>query len=264
MSGTSIARLLVRRGFTLLRKEGPVYFAKRMFSFSGYLVRRHFINQTVYLYEHSLESRDRQDYLPHLDSWELRVIHSNEDADAVAADGFEDYRDTFVFARRSLDKGAVAFCVYTNKELAHVGWLAVDAEGKGAVYRFPFEVAFENGQACTGGTYTIPKFRGRGLMPYGYFERFEYLRARGFTSSRNSVTVDNVASHKAHSRFSPHHLWHWPVPEIPLVDQLAHVGTPRRSESRDASLPARKTAMTHSGAQSQRIAAAVARTDLPS
>ncbi len=130
-------------------------------------------------------------------------MHSSEDADLVAAEGFEDFRETFVFAPRCLEMGAVAFCVYVGKKLAHVGWLAVDARGKNVVDRLPFHVSFDEGQACTGGTHTIPRFRGKGLMPYGYYERFEYLRSRGFTSSRNSVDVDNVASHKAHARFNP-------------------------------------------------------------
>jgi len=131
------------------------------------------------------------------------VLHSNTDADAVVAEGLEDLRMSFIYATRSLNNGAIAFCVYVETKLVHVGWLAVDAQGKRAVDRMPFEVAFESGQACTGGTYTNPRYRGKGLMPYGYYERFEYLRARGFTSSRNSVEVDNIASQKAHARFDP-------------------------------------------------------------
>ena len=194
---------LVRRAFNLLRTEGLISLLRHTGSFAAYLGSRIVLSRTVYLYEHSLVPRERSKFLPRLDSWELRVLHSNEDAERVAAEGFEDFRDAFVFARRSLETGAVAFCVYCGTELVHVGWLAVDARGRTAVDRIPFDVAFDEGQACTGGTYTKPTFRGKGLMPYGYFERFEYLRARGFTSSRNSVEVDNVASHKAHAKFNP-------------------------------------------------------------
>jgi hypothetical protein len=80
---------------------------------------------------------------------------------------------------------------------------AVDALGKNSVDKMPFHVAFDAGQACAGGTYTIHKFRGMGLMGYGYYERFEYLRQRGFTSVRNSVLVSNVTSQKAHAKFEP-------------------------------------------------------------
>ena len=54
-----------------------------------------------------------------------------------------------------------------------------------------------------GGTRTVPKYRGKGLMAYGYYERLEYLRERGYVSSRSAVAVTNVASQKAHARFDP-------------------------------------------------------------
>jgi len=172
-------------------------------AFAAFLARRIAYSRTAYLYQHSLAQWDREDFLPRVTSWELRILHSNVEADCVAAEGLEDVRDAFVFSRRSLDKGAVAFCVYVDGELAHVGWVAVDAAGKECVDSMPFPVRFDEGEACTGATYTIPKYRGRGLMPYGYFERFCYLRQRGFTTSRNSVGMNNISSQKAHARFNP-------------------------------------------------------------
>ena len=203
MSSQSIPAALCRQALVLLKKEGPIALFKRAVAFFAYVCRRAVLWRTVYLYEHALVPRDRNAFLPRLGSWEMRILHSNEEADSVVAEGFEDVREAFVFAHRSLETGAVAFCVYAGRELAHVGWLAVDARGKRAVDGMPFEVAFESGQACTGGTYTIPKYRGKGLMPYGYYERFEYLRSRGFTTSRNSVEVSNVSSQKAHAKFNP-------------------------------------------------------------
>jgi len=222
----------------VLRKEGPAGLLRRAGAFIAFLGSRAVCAETAYLYEHSVVPRDRNQFLPRLDSWELRVMRSNAEADAVAAEGFEDFRDAFVFARRSLDAGAVAFCVYVGSELAHVGWLAVDAAGKKSIDRAPYSVAFDSGQGCTGGTYTIPAYRGKGLMPYVCFERFEYLRARGFTSSRNCVEVSNVASQKAHARFNPtiygtgrfrKVLWWHSWREEPLP------GGPRRGMPTDAS-----------------------------
>ncbi len=196
-------RALVQRAFSLARREGLGSLLRHSLSFIAYLWHRLFFFRTVYLYEHAIVPRDRHAFLPRLDSWELRILHSNEDAERVAAEGFEDLRKSFVFAPREFDSGAVAFCVYAGTELAHVGWLAVDARAKQAVDRMPFDVDFDSGQGCTGGTYTRPEYRGKGLMAYGYYERFEYLRQRGFTSSRNSVEVGNVSSQKAHAKFNP-------------------------------------------------------------
>ena len=40
-------------------------------------------------------------------------------------------------------------------------------------------------------------------MAYGYFKRFEFLREKGFKSSRNAVDVGNNTSQKVHARFGP-------------------------------------------------------------
>ncbi|GEM_PF-405479 len=194
---------LARQSMVIIRKEGPVQFLRSVSAFIGYLGSRIACREKYYLYEHSIVPRDCEQYVPRLDSWELRIIHSNEEADTVAVEGFEDLRERFVSAPRRFDRGAVAFCVFAGRELAHVGWLALDASGKGAVNALPYDVAFEDGQAWTGLTYTMPRFRGLGLMQYGYYERFEYLRSRGFASSRNAVEISNVASQKAHARFNP-------------------------------------------------------------
>lgn len=195
--------MLVRRSIALMRAEGMAVLLRQGLSFTGFLVGRLVFFRTVYLYTHEILPRERAHFLPRLDAWELRIIHSNAEADQVAAEGLQDLRDVFVFSHRSLDKGAIAFCVYVGGELAHVGWVAVDAAGKNSVDKVPFHVAFEAGEACTGGTYTVPRFRGKGLMGYGYYERFEYLRERGFVASRNSVTVSNISSQKVHSKFNP-------------------------------------------------------------
>jgi len=209
---------------SVLREEGlpPLLRRSLAFAVSGFAV-----DWTLYLYEHSLVERDRTRYLPRLESWELRTVHSNLEADAVAAEGLEDFRRAVRHSRGRLDAGAVAFCVYVGAELAHVGWLAVDQKGKDSFDRIPYSVAFSAGQGCTGGTYTVPRFRGCRLMSYGYYERLEYLRARGFTSSRNVVGVMNVASHKAHAVFNPtiygvgryrRFLWWHSWREMPLPD----------------------------------------------
>ena len=200
--GTTLCAL-ARRGARLLRAEGPWAVLRQTWAFSGWIVGRCVAARSVYLYEHSLVPRDRAKFLPRVASWELRVIHSNEEADRVAAEGLEDLRDVFVFSRRSLDRGAVVFCVYIGTELAHVGWVATSQIAKNCVDKMPFQVAFDAGQACTGGTYTIRRFRGMGLMGYGYYERFEYLRQRGYASVRNSVVVSNVTSQKVHAKFEP-------------------------------------------------------------
>ncbi|HUV52935.1 MAG TPA: hypothetical protein VMW64_07655, partial [Dehalococcoidia bacterium] len=52
-------------------------------------------------------------------------------------------------------------------------------------------------------TYTVPKYRGKGLMTYGYFKRFQFLNENGFETSRNVVSPDNISSQKSHAKFGP-------------------------------------------------------------
>ena len=77
------------------------------------------------------------------------------------------------------------------------------AEAKKPLDDLPYSVDFSNHEACTGGTVTIPKYRGKGLMAYGYLKRFQFLKERGIVASRNAVAIDNIASQKAHARFNP-------------------------------------------------------------
>ena len=202
----SIIRTLkntVARTRSILRDEGRVALVRRAAGFGRFLSRSLCSQRDVYLYRHHLIERDRSLYLPRLDSFELRIVETDVEADRLAVDGYEDFRQRFIGTTGSLEAGAVAFCVFVDKKLAHIGWLAVDERGKPHADPCPFQVAFHDGEACTGGTYTMPEFRGKGLMAYGYYERFEYLRRKGFRSTRNSVEVDNVSSHRAHAKFSP-------------------------------------------------------------
>lgn len=109
----------------------------------------------------------------------------------------------FPNALRSLDEGAIAFCVFINHEPAHIGWVATTEEAKQTIDDVPYHVECANGEACTGGTCTAHKYGRRGLMVYGYFKRLEFLREKGCILSRCAVTTDNIASHKAHARFNP-------------------------------------------------------------
>ncbi len=153
-----------------------------------------------YVCEHDLRVvRDEADFRPRVDKLEVRVVRTNAEADALPA-GW-DPRPFFLTGRRRLGRGATAFCLYVDGEFAHAGWTAESAVAKSLMDCIPYRVDFEHGEACTGGTWTRPKYRGLGLMGYSYFLRLDYLRRQGFVRSRNAVEVNNVASLRAHARF---------------------------------------------------------------
>ena len=226
MISTLVAML--KRAKDILKTEGLKPLLTRGFDF----VKVWFFEYgDYYLYEHTLEDRNEADFLPNIQDYTFKIISSNEEADNLAEAIGSDFRRRFVKARKMLDKGAVAFCIFVKGEIAHIGWVALSEEAQKAVDNLPYKVDFSNHEACTGATETIPEYRGKGLMAYGYFKRFQFLREKGIVVSRNAVAKSNIASQKAHAKFSPRvyaeakHLrllqWHF-WKEKPLAQPVSH------------------------------------------
>ena len=158
--------------------------------------------QTRFVYEHTIKERDPADFMPDIQDFKSFIVRNNQQADELEAEGYE-FRSHQDLARMALDSGAVAFCIFIQGELAHIGWVALTEEARRYVDNWPFKVDFNNAEACTGNTLTIPKFRGKGLMKYGYYQRFEFLRKLGIQRSRNSVGTTNIAAQRVHAKFGP-------------------------------------------------------------
>jgi len=170
------------------------------FLFSQYRV--FFQYSHYYLYEHTLEELNEADFLPSIQNYVFKIVNSVEQADKLVTDGFE-FPEDITKARYRLTRGAIAFCIFVDSKLAHIGWVALTDEAKKTFDSVPYKVNFSNRQACTGGTSTILEYEGRGLMSYCYFRRFQFLNEQGMISSRNAVEVSNVASKKVHAKFNP-------------------------------------------------------------
>ncbi|MFC1919421.1 hypothetical protein ACFLWX_01345 [Chloroflexota bacterium] len=65
----------------------------------------------------------------------------------------------------------------------------------------PYSVDYANSEGCTGDTWTNPKYRSKGLMKYGYFKRFDYLRSKGIIRTRNVVATYNIVAQRVHTKF---------------------------------------------------------------
>jgi len=190
---------LYSRARYYLKEEGLIRLLRRGLSF---LQHRLVINESYYLYRHTLQERAEADFRPGIDNFTFEIVSSASETDKLAARG-NDVSQVSAFVEQGFDNGAIAFCVFIDNELAHIGWVAMTQKAKDAIDPLPYHVDFSNGEACTGSTRTIPKYRQLGLMVYGYFKRLEYLREQGYVFSRCAVTTDNIASQKAHARFNP-------------------------------------------------------------
>jgi len=192
-------RSLPSRVKTVLQEEGLIPLITKGFAFlQGYF----FQYSTFYLYEYTMKERNETDFMPRLQNFTFQIVSTNEQADELAANGIE-LSSLLIDARRHLDRGAVAFCILVGREIAHMGWVAMTEEAKNSLTPYPFEVDFSNRQAFTGGTVTLPKYRGKGLMAYGYYKRLQFLRERGITTSRNVVSTSNLISQRVHAKFNP-------------------------------------------------------------
>ena len=155
-----------------------------------------------FLYQHTIMERNAGDFLPNIQDFEDFILHNEQELKELETKGFKFgplKKSTLI----ALGNEAIVFCVFVDKELAHIGRLALTEHGKQYVDRQPYEVNFKKGEACTGATWTSRKFRGKGLMKFGYFQRFEFLRERGITTSRNSVERTNITSQRVHAKFNP-------------------------------------------------------------
>ena len=191
--------LLIRVKY-ILRTEGLISLVNRTVVF---LIRHIFCYETFYLYEHTTGNHNEADFMPRMQDFTVKLVATNQQASELVANGFEDFRGCLLNSRRGLDNGAIILCIFRGLELAHTGWVAMTEEAKCTFDPPPYQVNFSDNQACTGGTITVPKYRGKGLMAYGYFKRFEYLRKHGITTSRNAVNTGNVTSQKVHAKFGP-------------------------------------------------------------
>jgi hypothetical protein len=189
-----IKDILNREGFTGLLYRGIMLPARRQWLGMNYAER--------YYYEHTMRERNPLEFMPSRRDFTLHVVRTSQQADALEADGYE-FRSYQTKASKGLDIGAIALCIFVQRELAHIGWIALTEEAKPYVDDWPYKVDFANKEACTGATLTIPKYRGYGFMEYGYYERFEFLRQMGVVKSRNSVGITNTVSNHVHAKFGP-------------------------------------------------------------
>lgn len=133
---------------------------------------------------------DERQYLPKIKDYDVRLISTNKEADALAAEGFS--FGAYEWSLRSpLDKGVHSFCVFIDKELAHINCVADNPGGKAALDPHPYHVDFENGEVMGGRAMTAPKYRRLGLRAYtGYLIR-KLSREKGFKRSIGAIMVNN-------------------------------------------------------------------------
>ena len=194
--------MLLIRAKQVYRTGGLMYLVWRALVF---VVRWFFQYRTYYLYEQALEDirkLNEADYIPKIDNYTFKVISTNQESDDLEADGLE-FRSHVPNARKRLDKGAIAFCIFVGQELAHIGWIALTQQAKDTLPEPPYKLDFLSKEACGSDTWTNRKYRRRGLRLCSVFKRYEFMLNNGIMISRSAIAKKNIASQKGRAKFSP-------------------------------------------------------------
>jgi RimJ/RimL family protein N-acetyltransferase len=158
--------------------------------------------ESYFVYEHAIKERNPADFRTSLEDFEEFIIRDKKEIDELESRGYK-FGFQKISNKIALANRVIVHCVFVNKELAHVGRLGLTKKAKKYVDGLSYNVDFEHNEAVTGGTWTNPKFRGKGLMTYIYYQRFEFLRGLGVKTVRNAVDITNEASNKVHAKFEP-------------------------------------------------------------
>jgi hypothetical protein len=159
-----------------------------------------FEKRTFYLYQCKTDSPgnfNEVDFLPKVPSFKLQLVSDPLQLDELVGPDVKLPLSSSQIKKR-LKQGARVFVITINNEFALWDWLALTKQAKDTFNRYPYRVDFDNHEACTGGAWTTPKFRGLGLFKYQQFKRQEILRSLGVQKIRSITDVTNLPSQKAH------------------------------------------------------------------
>lgn len=154
-----------------------------------------------YVYRYPVPATDAHIPAPRIDGVEVHVVESERDVDNLSKVGYEDVRLVDIGAAARLGAGAVGVCAHVNKEFAYVGWVALSAAAKRTFDDLPYRVDYGLGEGCTGGAWTVPRFRGAGLYAHVFGHELRYLRDVGRTVCRNSIRTNNFASQRGQAGY---------------------------------------------------------------
>lgn len=136
-----------------------------------FLVPYLFRYDTYYLYKHTMKERNEADFMPKIQDFTLKIVFTNQQADDLAVAMGVDFRSYSINARRRLDKGAIAFCIFVENEIANIGWVAMTQEAKDTFDSLPYRVFFSDKEACTGGTVTYSQISRKGPYDLRFFQK---------------------------------------------------------------------------------------------
>ena len=177
--------LLLRRGLGLLRY---LLFQHRAYYFYSIVLKPDQIPQ------HAPE--------PPLENVSHRIVSSRKEADVLEQEGFE-FSCHVPDARRRLDAGAIATCVFVGRELGNMVWVATSQQAKDSLPDPPFHTDLSGRECLSSDGWTNPKFRRSGLLAYGDIKRRQFQVSQGIRVSSWAIDKRNIPPQRFAERLDP-------------------------------------------------------------
>lgn len=189
--------VIFKRGIYVLKKEGVWTFLKRVLSFLGGFF---YSWGTYYIYEKALTKDEKYFFKPKMQNIEIKIISTTEEFEQLIFNGYNFKEMLF---KDKLKKGAVAFCIFLDKELIQVTWVALNERAKKELNSLPYKVEFNKKEVYSGTVFTESCYKGKNLLGYTYSHIFPYLAQKGIVKDKFTIEVNNISSQKAHAKFNP-------------------------------------------------------------
>jgi len=193
--------IVARRARALARQEGLGGLLSGVGRYLGRVLRWLHTHELVRVYHLSVAEAAALPVTAPMEGLHLRIIESPQDALRLAEEGFDNILEAVPAAGRKLRGGAVAACAFMGRELASIDWMALSDRAKLAVDPFPYPGYSAESDACTGGAFTMPHLRGKGIAAHRFSAQVAYLHAAGRRTCYNAIAVDNVPSQRTVERY---------------------------------------------------------------
>lgn len=150
---------------------------------------------TLFLLEHEYKFSDLDKMrLPSVDNIKFMIVSTEQELRELTTQGYDMSFINIHQVKHRLKNKAKISLIFVGSELAHFGWIAMNAEAQKVLSKYPFKINFVNGEAYIGDFWTNPKYRRMGFNAFGDYRREEYLLKNGVTKNKSIVLTDNVAS----------------------------------------------------------------------
>jgi len=167
------------------------------------LMRSVFCCERYVVYRFDTDVRTDGRRAPNVEGLEVLVLERSDDVERFASLGYDLPAFHPAFRSEWLERGGIAFCALVQRQMAHIAWVALSAGARGCCDALPYHVDFAGGEACWGGSYTWPRFRGLGIYTHVCGLRLRYMHEHGFNRCRDAVRVNNAASLRGQRWWGP-------------------------------------------------------------